>query len=413
MARGSKKFLDQLADSMAAGSPKGSGKTKGAGQNDIARSLMRLQADPGKAFGALNKLMDRLPEEQKQALTGNINNLFSGMGASNPNPANWASSFQNLNPMQQRGIGLQGMSNLAQFGLTPGNPGINPPGPPPVGINPPPKNMLDLSGGMSGTMGMAAPTPTLAQTVNTMGNTTPAAGTTGGLPAVPGTGAATGAGATATPAANSPTGENNSPTGTATANAAANTAGGMGVTGPSSANTTPLMPQTTPGSGATTNSLINTGALSAPGVGLDVVQNTVNNSSLLANNPITQSQMFQQQYNPMINMAGSVDIQNQIAGQPGRSIVGGQYGEGGLMGIAGQQQANAAALAGGTAAQEAIKGNIQHGLQGQQLMAGMDAAGRQQAVQQANAILGPALSGAATGFQAGLSGMTRMPQFMA
>ena len=111
-------------------------------------------------------------------------------------------------------------------------------------------------------------------------------------------------------------------------------------------------------------------------------------------------------------MAGQADVQNQVAGAPGRSLVGGQMGEGGLMGIVQQQQANQAALAGGTAGQEAIKANLQHGMQGQNIMAGMDASGRQQAVQQANAILGPALSGAATGFQQGLGGMTRMPQFM-
>ena len=111
-------------------------------------------------------------------------------------------------------------------------------------------------------------------------------------------------------------------------------------------------------------------------------------------------------------MAGQVDVQNQLAGSPGRSMVGGQFGEGGLMGTVMQQQANQAALQGGTAAQQAIQANLQQQLPGQQVMAGMDAAARQQAVQQANALLGPALAGAATGFQQGLGGMTRMPQFM-
>ena len=69
-------------------------------------------------------------------------------------------------------------------------------------------------------------------------------------------------------------------------------------------------------------------------------------------------------------------------------------------------------MQGGTAAQNAIKTNLQHQLQSQQAMAGMDATARQQAVQQANALLGPALSGAATGFQQGLGGLTRMPQFL-
>ena len=78
----------------------------------------------------------------------------------------------------------------------------------------------------------------------------------------------------------------------------------------------------------------------------------------------------------------------------------------------GQQQANEAALAGGQAAQQAIGTNLQHQLQGQQAQSQMDLASRQQAVQQANALLGPALSGAATGFQQGLGGMPRGAQFL-
>ena len=78
----------------------------------------------------------------------------------------------------------------------------------------------------------------------------------------------------------------------------------------------------------------------------------------------------------------------------------------------GQQQANEAAIAGGQAAQQSIGTNLQHQLQGQQAQSQMDLASRQQAVQQANALLGPALSGAATGFQQGLGGMTRGAQFL-
>tara|TARA_R110000824_G_scaffold110253_2_gene258227 strand:- start:2848 stop:3990 length:1143 start_codon:yes stop_codon:yes gene_type:complete len=258
-------------------------------------------------------------------------------------------------------------------------------------------------GNLQGAMGMGGQVtpPTLAQTV---AGQQPAAPTTGGLPAVPGAGGATGAGATATGAGGSPTGVGNSPTGVGNPAPAA--------TGASSANTSPTIGTPAPAGGATSNSLINTGALSAPGVGLGEVQNTVANSPVLGNNPVTDQQMFQQTYNPMINMAGQTDIQNQMGGTPGRSMVGGQYGEGGLMGIAMQQQANQAALQGGTAAQQGIQANLQQQLQGQQVMAGMDASGRQQAVQQANAILGPALSGAATGFGQGLGGMTRMPQFI-
>lgn len=399
----------------------------GPGGADMTRmGSQRAIRDPKKASGALKKLMAKMPAAQRKQLTSSIGNIFgvdaSGLGGQ----GKIEEAFANLpnqilpdaigydQPQLQAGNAIQqAMANAGMTGpgFTPASPslnpypGITPPGAP--GINPPGTPPSLNLGGTTGTMGMAAPPPTLAQTVNTL-----PAGNTGGLPAVPGAAGATGAGAAATPAANSPTGENNSPSGTATVNAATNTAGGMGATGASSANTTPLMPQTTPGSGATSNSVINTGALAAPGVGLDVVQNTVNNSSLLNNNPINDQQMFNQQFNPMINMAGTADLTAQFAGNPGRSMVGGAYGEGGLIGTAGQQQANAAALAGGTAAQEAMKTNLQHGLQGQQIQAGMDASGRQQAVQQANAILGPALSGAATGFQAGLGGINRTAQFM-
>ena len=431
---------------------------------NIQRNTDRAKSDPSRAFNALQKLLKKgrrgsgkkLHRNVRRELTKDLANRFNVEGPLGPGSA--AAAQENFANMAgygpdavgfslQDNVGRNTQHNLAAAGLTgPGGDrsndylyGYGPPRPhlgvsqtaggpapeptpqtwPPVGPPQTPdtggprvSNPDTFFGGQQGGigdmlgagMGGFSPAPTLAQTV--AGQQPAATGTTGGLPAVPGAGGATGAGATATGAGGSPTGVGNSPTGAG--NAAAGGAAGF------SANKSPTMTGGTPAptGGATSNSLINTGPLSAPGVGLGEVQNTVANSPLLANNPVTDQQMFQQTYNPMINMAGQTDIQNQLGGTPGRSMVGGQYGEGGLAGIAMQQQANQAALQGGGAAQEAIKANIQHGLQGQQIAGGMDAAARQQAVQQANALMGPALSGAATGFGQGLGGMARMPQFM-
>ena len=421
------------------------------GGNTALLNTARAKKNPGDAFKALSKAISKMPASQRNKLTSNLGNIFGVQGQGLGGQGKVQEALGNLGDMKLDYAGSQsdkeqGMNAiqqvLANAGLTgPGwqqapaplssmggvqyTPNINPPpGSPgltdrdatgmPIGGGTAPQ--LNLGAVQGGAMGMAPmnTAPTLAQTVSSQATAPAATGTTGGLPAVPGTGGATGAGATAAGGAGAATGVQNSPTGGGATGAGATapaTAGNTGVPGATSANTSPLMASNT-GGGATTNSLINTGALSSPGVGLDTVQNTVMNSPTLTNNPVTDQQMFQQTYNPMINMAGQADIQNQFSGTPGRSIVGGAFGEGGLMGTAQQQAINQATMQGGTAAQNAIKTNLQHQLQSQQAMAGMDATARQQAVQQANALLGPALSGAATGFQQGLGGLTRMPQFL-
>ena len=271
----------------------------------------------------------------------------------------------------------------------PGQPGINPPGPPPVGINPPPKNMLDLSGGMSGTMGMTpqqggASTPTLGQTVQQQQFARQQQGAT-----------ATGGGPSATQTA-SPSGVNNNLN--ATANTTPSTA-----TPPAS-----QAPYTPPDYGTGTSFGI--GALT-PGVTTEQLQSAVSGSPLLNTGPATAGQIFQAQYNPLINMAGQADIMGQLS-TPGRSNVGGQYGTGGLANIAQQTAANQAVGQGLQGAQQLIAGNVQQQLGAQQLASQMDTARRQQQVQHLGAMLQPALSGVSSGFGQAIQGMTKMPQFL-
>jgi hypothetical protein len=280
----------------------------------------------------------------------------------------------------------------------PGQPGINPPGPPPVGINPPPgqppigfppgppgvmgQPSLNL-GQIQGTMGMVGQPPqppSLAQTA--AAQTTPAsvaaAGATGtALPATPGTGQAT-----STPA---PTGQP--------------AAAGRG---------TPAAPaSTTPTPTATSaNTSPVTGPVTAP-----QIQNAIGQSPVL-NQPVHNNQdMFQGMYGGMINMPGQAEVAAQ-ANTPGRSFVGNQFGQGGMVNNQMQQLQANAAQQGIQNATQMIGTNVQHGLQQDQTLAGMDFAQRQAGVQGLTDLLSPQLAGTAAGYQQGLQGLARTPQFM-
>ena len=310
---------------------------------------------------------------------------------------------------------------LSQMGITgpgnPGNPGINPPGPPPVGINPPgpppvginppgpppatggPRvsnpdtffggqqptqqaggPQLDLGPVKGGAIGAApqdAQPPTMKQTIQQQqfakqqqgGD---AASGTGGTPS-----------ATQTAA---PSGINNN------LNA--------------SSNKTPAI--STPNYG--TGNQFGTSGL-GQGVTTGQLQGAVTGSSILNTGPATAGQIQQAQYNPLINMAGKTDIMNQLS-TPGRSNVGGQYGTGGLVNIAQQTAANQAAMQGNQGAQQLIGGNLQQQLGAQQLASQFDLAGRQQNIQHLNAMLQPATAGVASGFGQAIQGMNKMPQFL-
>ena len=147
------------------------------------------------------------------------------------------------------------------------------------------------------------------------------------------------------------------------------------------------------------------------GVSTDQLQESITASPALNAPPISSNQIFQAQYNPLINTPGQADIMNQLSGV-GRSNVMGQYGAGGYAGTVGQEATNQAALQGPQGAQQLIGENLKHTLGAQQLGSQFDMAGRQQHVQHLGAILNPAVQGIAAGNQQALQGTSGLPQFL-
>ena len=293
---------------------------------------------------------------------------FQGLGSIR----NMSQAMQQMDP-QQRALMFQQLSGLFGGLRGPGGPGINPPGPPPIGINPPGQLNPNQIQGTMGMAGQPPPPPSLAQTA--AAQTTPpsvaAAGATGtALPATPGAGQA----------------GQPSPQGRGTPAAPASTTPAPSAT---SANTSPV-----------------TGPVTPP-----QIQNAVGQSPVL-NNPVYNNQdMFQGMYGGMINMPGQAEVASQ-ANSPGRSFVGGQFGQGGMVNNQMQQLQANAAQQGIQNATQMIGGNVQHGVQTDQMLSGMDLSQRQQAVQGLTDLLGPQLAGAASGYQQGLQGLARTPQFM-
>lgn len=380
-------------------------------------NLARGKKDPTKALGALSKLAKKMNPQQLQQLQQGMGNIFGqnfgGLGAGNQA----ANAFGNFTSDQQMGEmlnkprpqmmagaapqtsggidmnklqnsqGVKGMAIqqlMANLGLTgPGSgtqaqPGINPPGPPGV-MGQPSLNLGQIQGTM-GMVGQPPQPPSLAQTAATQ--TTPpavaAAGATGtALPATPGTGQAT---STAAPA-----GQPAAP-GRGTPAAPASTTPTPAAT---SANTSPV-----------------TGPVTPP-----QIQNAVGQSPVL-NQPVYNNQnMFQGMYGGMINMPGQAEVASQM-NTPGRSFVGNQFGQGGMVNNQMQQLQANAAQQGIQNATKMIGANVQHGLGTDQMLSGMDMAQRQQSVQGLTDLLGPQLAGTAAGYQQGMQGLARTPQFM-
>ena len=377
----------------------GTGFPTPAGQSPGTLGKNRAVKDPKKAFGALSKLVKKMNPQQLQQLQQGMGNIF-GQNFGGLNAGNQAAEALSglIDEKTYRGPEVFGPGKgkyatagaiqnlLSQMGLTgpggPGGPGINPPGPPPppVGINPPPGLTLGQIQGTMGMVGQPPQPPSLAQTAATQ--TTPpsvaAAGATGtALPATPGTGQATSTAAPAgqpaapgrgTPAAPAST----TPTPTAT-----------------SANTSPV-----------------TGPVTPP-----QIQNAIGQSPVL-NQPVYNNQnMFQGMYGGMINMPGQAEVASQM-NTPGRSFVGNQFGQGGMVNNQMQQLQANAAQQGIQNATKMIGANVQHGLGTDQMLSGMDMAQRQQAVQGLTDLLGPQLAGTAAGYQQGMQGLARTPQFM-
>ena len=354
--------------------------------------ILRAQNNPEKASAALEKLIGNLPEGKKKSLMQNLEKVFAGNSPAQINQ-NQGNQVQNL---------------LSQAGLTgPGVPGVNPPAvpspvtPTPQAVtNPSPQTPIRVSdpntfngaaqpqttpaptislGNIQGSMGMQAPSQepaTLRQTVQQQqfakqqqGGAAGAAA--GGAPS-----------ATNTP---SPGGVNNN----------------IGAT----ANTTPAISPTNAGT-----IKFGTGPLSG-GVTTEQLQNTVTGSPTLNAPPISAQQIFQAQFNPLINNPGQADIMNQLS-MAGRSNVAGQYGTGGFADVLNQQAVNQGTMQGIQAAQQLAGENLKHGLSAEQIGSQFDMARRQQHVQHLGQMLQPAIAGAASGYGAGLQGNVGLPNFL-
>lgn len=393
----------------------------------------RAAKDPEKAFGALSKLAKKMNPQQLQQLQQGMGNIF-GQNFKGPNAVNKAAEAlggminektyrgPELGPGEGKHATAGAIQNLlSQMGFTgpgrPGGPGINPPGPPPppVGINPPPgqppigfppgppgvmgQPSLNL-GGIQGPMGMTAQQGSFQP----MGMAQAQGGAQ--LPAL-------GQTVQQQQFAKRQQGES-APSGTVGAPSATQNPASVGAENPniqnSSANKSPVISSNTTPNYGTGNQFGAGGAL-GPGVSTGQLQSAITGSDMLNTGPATAGQIFQAQYNPLINMAGQSDIMGQLS-TPGRSNVGGQYGTGGLANIAQQTAANQAAMQGAQGAQGLIAGNVQQQMGAQQLASQFDVTGRQQQIQHQNAMLQPATAGVASGFGQAIQGMNKMPQFL-
>ena len=171
------------------------------------------------------------------------------------------------------------------------------------------------------------------------------------------------------------------------------------------ANTTPAISPTSAGT-----IQFGTGPLSG-GVTTEQLQNTVTGSPTLNAPPISSQQIFQAQFNPLINSPGQADIMNQLS-MAGRSNVAGQYGTGGFADVLNQQAVNQGTMQGIQAAQQLAGENLKHGLGAEQIGSQFDMARRQQHVQHLGQMLQPAIAGAASGYGAGLQGNIGLPNFL-
>ena len=81
------------------------------------------------------------------------------------------------------------------------------------------------------------------------------------------------------------------------------------------------------------------------------MQGMLQNSPAMSNPLYSQQQQFQAQFSPIIEMASRPEMQAGLY-TPGRSMVGGQFGEGGVLGAQQQLMRNQAAMQGMDAQQK-------------------------------------------------------------
>ena len=98
---------------------------------------------------------------------------------------------------------------------------------------------------------------------------------------------------------------------------------------------------------------------------------------------------------------------------PGRSMVGGQFGEGGVLGAQQQLMRNQAAMQGMDAQQKMINKNLMHSMTSQKTAADADMSRRTQDAMLAAATLQPATAGVTSGFNTALQSLLQTTPFKA
>jgi len=381
----------------------------------------RFMKDPKKAFAALAKHSGKMSPEQQQQLQSSISGMLgqdlSGLGGAgkaadafgnlstekeNKSSAQWRKerdpSYRGASPAvlqktsEQNNVtgGIAGLldklgvTNQVAGGISPGmNLKTMQPGQPPTRSTlmpqaPPPQ--LNLGGIQGGAMGMGGQQPARRGPLDS--------GNYGGLPGAPGA------------QTNQPKGT--SPPGGTPPKTLASFAGVEQSKVPPTATSANTTPTTSPPTGMSAQ-----GAAASLGGGVNTnqLQNAVAGSAAI-NSPVNNAQaMFQGTYGDLINMPGQGEVANQFS-TPGMSMVGGQYGQGGLAANQMQKMANDATTTGLQNRQQMIGQNINQGMAAGQMASQMDMGQRQQVIGHLGTMLGPALSGVTQGFQSGVGGLT-------
>tara|TARA_R100000458_G_scaffold1662_1_gene1413 strand:+ start:2159 stop:2674 length:516 start_codon:yes stop_codon:yes gene_type:complete len=140
------------------------------------------------------------------------------------------------------------------------------------------------------------------------------------------------------------------------------------------------------------------------------LQGLLQNSPAMNNPLYSQQQQFQAQYSPLIEMASRPEMQANMY-MPGRSMVGGQFGEGGALSAQQQLMRNQAAMQGTDAYQKMINQNLQHAMTTEQTASQADMAARTQNALLAASALQPATAGTMAGFNTGLQSLMQTTPF--
>ena len=139
-------------------------------------------------------------------------------------------------------------------------------------------------------------------------------------------------------------------------------------------------------------------------------QNLLQNAPAMSTPLFSQQQQFQAQFSPMIEMASNPELQQGLY-TPGRSMVGGQFGEGGLLNTQRQGMVNQAAIGGMDAQQKMVNKNLQHAMTAEGTQAKADMNERTQRALLLSSALQPAAAGVAAGYNTGVNSMLETTPF--